>query len=577
MAKTAKRRMHDALRHDVPMRPWTVLAQDPGLRDEHGVVTTEVWVPAERLERGPKGHRMHVIDYDGSADLFYRARDIEIDHDPYEDVHDAKRLVADCYFHQQNVYAIAMSTLNEFECALGRPVPWGFDDPCQQLKIAPHAYADANAGYSRESESLGFGYFPDDSGRLVFTCLSHDVIVHETTHALLDGLRPFYMKPSSTDQAGFHEGFADVVALLSVFRAPEVVRQALRPLIGKDGRIRTKRLTLDELAATALGTLAEEMGQAMEGVPTAALRSSLKIEPDQAHYTSTRFEEEHDRGELLVAILMRAFMETWLRRLAGFLDPKLTFIRPQLVVEEGCNAAAQLLRVVIRAIDYLPPVDMTFPDYVSALLTADIQLNPNDTKYGYRGILLTTFQQYGIDPASHGRSDGAWEPPPNAASLSMAGVHLERLQREPTEVFRFVWENRVALGIDADAFTRVTSVHPAIRVGNDWAILRETVAQYVQTLRVRADELSRLDIDRPPDLDDDREIVLHGGGTLIFDEFGRLKFHIGTGVRSSKQSERLRSLWARGQLSEALDTSSLISRMHRDRVLRLAPSPSGVW
>ncbi|MBU8975845.1 hypothetical protein JI752_006785 [Lysobacter sp. MMG2] len=576
---TPDKRKHDSLRHDVPMRPWTVLAQDPGLINrEGGLVTTQVMVPAERLERGPKGHRVHVIDYDASADLFYRSRDIEVDTDHYENVHDANALLGDCYFHQQNVYAIAMATLHRFECALGRPVQWGFRDG-QQLKIAPHAYADANANYSRESESLSFGYFPDDNGTLVYTCLSHDIIVHETTHALLDGLRPFYMKPSSTDQAGFHEGFADIVALLSVFGAKEVVEEALRPLIEDDGRIRMENLAPDKMADNTLMTLANQMGQALRGVPTAALRASLKIQPDESLYASERYAEEHDRGELLVAVIMRAFMATWYARLLYFNnEDKLAYIRPKLVIEEGCTAAEQLLRVVIRAIDYLPPVDMTFPDYVSALLTADIQLNPDDSKYGYREILLKLFRGYGIEPASRSRSDGAWEPPPNASSLNMSGLHLERLQREPTEAFRFVWENRDALGIDRDAFTRVTSVQPVVRVGNDWAILRETVATYVQTLRVRAAELSRLDIDRPPGLDDDNyEIVLHGGGTLIFDEFGRLKFHIGTGVRSSKQSARVRSLWERGELDGRANVGVRIARMHRDRVLRRPISPMGVW
>jgi hypothetical protein len=49
-----------------------------------------------------------------------------------------------------------------------------------------------------------FGYFPaavaevgdNLPGGMVFTCLSHNVIAHETTHALLDGLHGRYIEPT---------------------------------------------------------------------------------------------------------------------------------------------------------------------------------------------------------------------------------------------------------------------------------------------------------------------------------------------------------------------------------------------
>lgn len=567
---------HDPVRHDVPMRHWTVLAQDPDVLGSNGrALTTSVRVPAERLERGPKGHRVHVIDYDASADLFYRARAEDVETDPYAKVTDVQKLVRDPHFHQQNVYAIAMATLCEFEGALGRPVAWGFSAPSHQLKISPHAFADANAYYSRESESLNFGYFPDNSGRLTFTCLSHDIVVHETTHALLDGLRPFYFKPSSTDQAAFHEGFSDIVALLSVFRSEEIVQQALSPLMNKSRRISLALLTEEGLGKTSLSRLAEQMGAALEGVPTAALRESLKIKPNREHYTSARFEEEHDRGELLVAVIIRTFIKTWLSRLKPHREDHPTGLNVGVVAEEGATAAKQLLRICIRALDYLPPIDLTYPDYLSALLTADLQLYPDDDKYGYRDALKTTFASFGIDPASHERSDGAWNPPCED-TFSMVGLHFERMQRDPTEVFRFIWENRDALSVERDAFTRVTSVRPVMRISNDRTILRETVVEYVQTLSVWSSELKSLGIDKPSGMRSNRLITLYGGGSLIFNEYGRLKFHVGTGVRSSKQSARLKSLWDRGHF-QAKDTSTLVARMHRDRVLRPARTIEEGW
>ena len=59
------------------------------------------------------------------------------------------------------------------------------------------------------------------------TCLSHDIIVHEMTHALLDGLRTRFRLPTHPDVAAFHEGFADLVAMLMHFSYSDVVRAAI--------------------------------------------------------------------------------------------------------------------------------------------------------------------------------------------------------------------------------------------------------------------------------------------------------------------------------------------------------------
>ena len=59
---------------------------------------------------------------------------------------------------------------------------------------------------------------------MVFTCLSHDIVAHETTHALLDGLHPRYQEPTNPDVLAFHEAFADIVAMFQHFTLPEVLR-----------------------------------------------------------------------------------------------------------------------------------------------------------------------------------------------------------------------------------------------------------------------------------------------------------------------------------------------------------------
>jgi hypothetical protein len=51
---------------------FTVIAQDPGVRSRDGrVLTASVRLPPESLRAGPRGYRVHVIDFDTTTDRFY--------------------------------------------------------------------------------------------------------------------------------------------------------------------------------------------------------------------------------------------------------------------------------------------------------------------------------------------------------------------------------------------------------------------------------------------------------------------------------------------------------------------------
>jgi hypothetical protein len=568
----------DSLTADVPMRAWTVLAQDPSVLGPGGrALTTRVQVPAERLESGPKGHRIHVIDYDATRNVYYRPRTSGLEHDPFAGETDIGRLLADPQFHQQNVYAIAMSVLGIFQSALGRPTPWGFDSPAHQLKIAPHAFAEANAYYSRESESLSFGYFPGRRTRTVFTCLSHDIVAHETAHALLDGLRRYFLRPSHVDQVAFHEAFADIVALLSVLQSMELVEMGLAGLSDGGRLIRSRDLEPTSLRSSLLFGLAKEFGREDSAGRADALRRSVSLTPSARLLSDPDRQEEHGRGEILVAAVAQAFLHVWCKRLGPRGTDRGLALNRAVVAEEGATAAGQLLRIAIRALDYLPPVDLTFPDYLSALLTADLQTFPDDSKYGYRRTLRAAFQAFGIAPADGTRADGAWRPPPRPERLRYTGLHFEQMQSNPDTLFRFLWENRETLGLDRDAFTRVTAVRPCVRIGGDGLVLHETVVEYVQTLRLFARELERFGIRKPRGLSDRTFLPLYGGGTLLFDEFGRLKLHIGTGVRSPRQSERLQSLFDQGAFHRDADAGTRFAELHRRRMMGEVGHPEEQW
>src|SRR3989442_12354404 len=145
----------------------------------------------------------------------------------------------------------------------------------------------------KNAAAIFFGYSPGRSGH-VFTCLSHEVIAHETTHALVDGLRPNYTYPSSPDQAAFHEGLADIVALLSVLSLREVVSAALDLKIRATTKlISSERLTEEALKNGVLLGLAQQVGEAMYGAHGVALRRSITLQPDRKLARNPLYEESH--------------------------------------------------------------------------------------------------------------------------------------------------------------------------------------------------------------------------------------------------------------------------------------------
>ena len=80
------------------------------------------------------------------------------------------------------------------------------------------------------------------------TCLSHDIIAHETGHAILDGLRPLYLENSSLQTAAFHESIADLTAIMAA-----LLNNELRWEVAKESE---GDLSKDQI----ISSLAEEFG-----------------------------------------------------------------------------------------------------------------------------------------------------------------------------------------------------------------------------------------------------------------------------------------------------------------------------
>ena len=364
--------------------------------------------------RGPRGEYIEVVDYDPASKCYYAPVNLN---DSYILAQDGlSPSEGNPQFHQQMVYAVAMTTIKNFEQALGRKALWSSPknkdkEFIQRLRIYPHALRQANAYYSSTKKAILFGYFPASSNSpgeflpngIVFTCLSHDIIAHETTHALLDGMHQRYIEASHKDNLAFHEAFADIVALFQHFSFPEVLKHQIAKT---RGRLDSQNL---------LGQLAQQFGKAIGQY--GALRDAIGAfdketgewkpkKPTTEDYQKVN--ESHARGAILVAAIFETFLSIYKCRIADLLriatngtgvlpDGEL---HPDLVnrlANEASKTAQQILTMCIRALDYCPPVDITFGDYLRALITADTDLVPDDD-LGYRVAMIEAFKRRGIYP-----------------------------------------------------------------------------------------------------------------------------------------------------------------------------------
>ncbi len=310
---------------------------------------------------------------------------------------------SDTRFQQQMVYAVCSSVYAAFKAALGRDPAWGFDRGDDEerrtagvLKIHPRAFEGPNAHYNNVAGSLEFGWFTADGntfgmmkGERVYTCLSHDIIAHELTHALLDGLRARFTIPTRIDVLAFHEAFADIVAVFQHFSYRDVVLAAIR---------RSRGQVTDGL----LTDLARPLGRSTER--PSPLRSAV----DSLDGTRLRYDaklEPHQLGSVLVLAVFDAFNVIYTRKTARFIRlatggtgnlpmGELPADLQVILAEEASRLASQFLSICIRAVDYCPPVDLEFGEFLRAVITADRELVPDDP-WAYREAWIDAFRDRG--------------------------------------------------------------------------------------------------------------------------------------------------------------------------------------
>jgi hypothetical protein len=522
------------------------------------------------LQPGPCGAVIDVVDYDAEHKRFYAPVDLN---DPSLLMQNG--LVpneSDPRFHQQMVYAVAMKVIENARRALGRPISFWLSSKKPRLQLFPHAFYGANAFFDPDCNAIFFGYFkastsnpgPNLPGQMVFTCLSHDVVAHEVTHAIVHRLRRYFLEPTNGDVLAFHEAFADLVALFQRFSYRDILREQIQ---ASRGRLQDESMLVD---------LAQQVGYASGSGQ--ALRSALGKKADPA--LLARVHEPHRRGAILVSAVFDGFFRTYERRIEdliriatggsgelprGHLHPDLV----NRVAREASQLAEHVCRMCIRAFDYLPPVDVTFGDFLRAMVTADLELNPDDP-YELRFNMIEAFRARGIYPEgvlSLAEESLVWptwndagtslsELPQsllmnmqnlitlNARTLDWTGRVAERQRIRPYEAyqqstfesleddaldpdlstFRALGKNiaieltqygkfnAAALGFNPAAPLAVSKFDPVHRIGIDQRLLVEMIVQFVQTDEARMEELGG--------------IPMRSGATVIFSADGTVRYVI---------------------------------------------------
>jgi hypothetical protein len=187
--------------------------------------------------------------------------------------------------------------------------------------------------------------------------------------------------------------------------------------------------------------------------------------------------EPHDRGSILVYAVYEAFLALVARRTedlvhlatggtgvlpAGSLHPGLV----DRLAAETARTAQQVLTMCIRALDYCPAVDITFGEYLRALITADADAFPQDPLQS-RIAFIESFKRWKLlprDVRSMSEETLIWgtleEPKPAWLSSIMADIDLSwdrKLSR--SEVFELNEKNRKTMH---EALRRVFAKDPTL-------------------------------------------------------------------------------------------------------------------
>ncbi|HEV7587983.1 MAG TPA: hypothetical protein VGO40_07605 [Longimicrobium sp.] len=551
MARSLGAPPYERTSNDPLYRPLRIYTVDPGTHQADGATAT-VNVPYEPLAKGLQGSVFRVMPVFKRPGVEESSEHDDIDlNNPLLLLTDGRApSPVDPLFHQQMVYAVASLVYASFRRALGRHVGWGFgphDDDTHgtRLRLRPHGRrGHAGASYDKDAGEIQFGFVRTENdirGRAApnghtFSCVSHDIVTHEVTHALLDGLRAHFLEPTSADVLGFHEGFADVIAVLHRFSYKEVVQAAIRrhcvnvleselitSLATEFGLTTGFGGAVRRFPATT-GSVAAAMVQAANGEPPAAADEKAEG-ANQGPVAATHRPDmqPHEMGEVFVSAVLDALATVYTQKARRYLRLATggTGVIPagdiskdleEVLADEASQLASQFLDVCIRAIDYCPPVDLQLGEFLRAVITADLDLVPDDA-WGYREAWIDAFAQHHIYPRdvqSMSQDALQWELVTDELKVKdlsftelafdgdpACGADPVELRRRACALGKFVAKHMDAFGMlsngdpllagDRVTLPQVQSVRSSRRVGPDGQVVFDLVAEVTQTREVEGE------------------------------------------------------------------------------------------
>jgi len=456
--------VYDERKRVLPVIKAQIYLKDPlvaAQKQRVGLKTVEIAGEA-CIGTGPVSSRVAVIDEDRDQGITHPGVTLNSKGDAFN-LGRRREPVENRRFHQVHVWAVLHKTLELLEASdvLGRQIPWAFSGG--RLTVYPHAGVDQNAYYDRESAALHFFYFDaevDDvpTGETIYTCLSHDIVAHELGHAVLDGLKPYYNEVTSAQTAGFHEYFGDAIALTTALNHREIVVEVAGHGTG------------DLSTANVISNIAAQFGQGLNEEYGSLQDAYLR----NANNTKTMrdmvgVQEEHD----LSAVPTGAYYDL-LRGVYEHLMKSQDRKKGNERVKALMTAAGVTRRMLLRALDYCPPVDLQFVDYAQAVIRADRVAFPIDSS-GYRDLAIKIFEKRKL-AANLDAPDEELKIQNN----QLRWLNIDVLAASRTDTYRFLDANRAVFRIPAEANIDVINLYRTKKTGaNDYRVPQEIVIEFV--------------------------------------------------------------------------------------------------